>query len=228
LADHNSFLAVGDVHGSARQLEALLRVEGIHHQRRVVFLGDFVDVGSDSRGVVDLLLDFRAAYSHTIFLKGNHDMALVEYLRVGDFAAYAAVGGIATIRSYCGEVYGAVHSRLVAAMPDNHKRFLTNLDTYFESADALFSHSGYNPDRPDDRSVDAMVLASHQKLFEASPLDKLAVCGHYFQVGLRPFVSDRFICLDTGCAILNGPLTAMQLPERQVVQVHADLRVSWG
>ena len=51
------------------------------------------------------------------------------------------------------------------------------------------------------------------------------MCGHYFQQTRRPHISDGIICLDTGCGILNGPLTAALLPERQLIQVSTDLRV---
>jgi len=194
-----------------------------------VFLGDFVDVGQDSPGVIDLLLAFRAKRPETVFLQGNHDVGLLTYLRSGDFAAYAEAGGIATIRAYCGEVHGDVRAALERELPQTHCGFLRDLTPYFETKDYLFSHCGYSPESPLDRSVETMVLQSHQRLFENSvPLGKLAVCGHYFQRTRRPFISERVICLDTGCGILGGPLSAVLLPDFRIVQVSTDLSLSEG
>jgi serine/threonine protein phosphatase 1 len=221
------FIVVGDIHGSLSQLTALLELQDAFRNRPTVFLGDYVDVGMQSMGVIDLLLRFRASHHDTVFLKGNHDIALMEYLRTGDFGVYAVNGGIPTIRSYCGVVHGDVHASMISSVPAVHIEFLAGLENYVETPEYLFSHSGYDPAAPDVRSFEGMVLESHQTLFQGElTLPKLAVCGHYFQNTHRPFVSDRFICLDTGCGILNGPLTAMLLPERRFVQVWPDLTLT--
>jgi len=222
-----SFFVVGDIHGCSAQLRVLLERRELERNRRVVFLGDFVDVGPDSPGVIDLLLAFRMQRPDTVFLLGNHDLGLLTYLRSGDFAAYAAAGGIATIRAYCGVVHGDVRATLEREMPETHRAFLQDLAPYFETNEYLFSHCGYSPESPEDRSVEAMVLQSHQRLFEnGAPLGKLAVCGHYFQRTRRPFITDRVICLDTGCGILGGPLSAVLLPGSGIVQVSPDLNLS--
>jgi serine/threonine protein phosphatase 1 len=221
-----NFFVVGDIHGCSAQLKVLLAHHEFYQDRRIVFLGDFVDVGPDSPGVLDLLLRVRSEHGDAVFLQGNHDAGLLSYLSSGDFAAYAAAGGIPTIQAYCGAVSGDVRASLERELPSAHKTFLANLEPYFETEDYLFSHSGYSPESPGDRSQETMVLRSHQKLFEnGAPLGKLAVCGHYFQRTRTPFVTDRVICLDTGCGILGGPLSAILLPEMRIVQVARDLRI---
>ena len=95
---------------------------------------------------------------------------------------YARIGGIATIKIYCGEIYGDVRAALDRALPLSHRQFLDSLETFMETAEHLFSHAGYSPSAPLDRSRDAMVLRSHQDLFTTQPtLNKICVCGHYFQ-----------------------------------------------
>lgn len=226
-AENMSFLAIGDIHGSALQLQTLLGSVCSSLDETVIFLGDYVDIGPDSRQVLDLLIAFRNARCDTQFLKGNHEFALTQYLSNGDFSTYAALGGIATIRSYCGQVHGDVYQQFCRAIPSSHRRFIDELQVYFETGNYLFSHSGYNPDMPDVRSLAAMIFSSHQRLFEGvHTLGKLAVCGHYFQKSRQPFISDQFICVDTGCAILSGPLTAVRIPEREFFQVWPDLTVS--
>lgn len=221
------FVVVGDIHGSLPQLTALLELKDEFRGRRAVFLGDYVDVGIQSKGVIDLLLRFRSFHQNAVFLKGNHDVGLLEYLRAANFGTYAENGGIPTIRSYCGEVHGDVHARMLEAVPTSHREFLATLQDYFETQEYLFSHSGYDPTAPSVRSLESMVLENHQGLFQGErTLPKVAICGHYFQNTFRPFLADLFICLDTGCGILSGPLTAMLLPERRIVQVWPDLTVS--
>ncbi len=218
------YFAIGDVHGCSAQLDALLQCRELYEGRRVVFLGDYVDVGPDSKTVIECLLEFKAKHPRTVFLMGNHDLALRSYLRTGDFVAYARVGGIATIRAYCGEVRGDVHAAFAGAIPAAHREFLANVKSYFETKDYLFSHCGYSPGDPLDRSAQSMVLRSHQRLFTGeTPLQKVAVCGHYFQRTHVAVLTETLICLDTGCGILSGPLTAAMLPERRVVQVSPGL-----
>ena len=223
---HTQFVVVGDIHGSARQLRALLERD-LFQERHVIFLGDYVDVGLESKEVIDLLIQFNASRHGVRFLRGNHDVALAEYLRTGDFAEYAANGGIPTIRSYCGEVSGDVHSAMLRSVPPSHEEFLKHLVDYVETPNYLFSHSGYDPSDPMDRSRESMVLMSHQELFEQPlRLQKVAVCGHYFQRSHVPVMRDDLVCLDTGCGMLGGPLTALLLPERHGIQVSADLAVT--
>lgn len=221
-----SYLAFGDIHGCADQLQMLLARPDLYENRTAVFLGDYVDVGPSSRRVVDQLIQFQRAVRDAVFLKGNHDSALIRYLASGNFADYAAIGGIATIHDYCGDVKGDVRAALESALPSSHRDFFANLRSHLETETHLFSHCGYSPKAPRDRSEAAMVEQSHQDLFLNGPtLGKLAVCGHYFQRTLRPFLSPRVICLDTGCGILNGPLTAIQLPEAHIIQVTVELEL---
>jgi len=220
------FLAVGDIHGSAEQLRTLLTFDGLYSSRHVVFLGDFVDIGPDSREVVELLLSFKELHHETTFLMGNHDLGLLRYLETGDFATYASTGGISTIRSYCGEVYGDVRSRLSERMPSSHRQFLEELAIYREDDEYLFSHAGYDPKSPTSRSREAMIVESHPAMFQSPTLPKLAVCGHYFQSTHRPLITPKVACVDTGCAILQGPLTGLFLPELGAIQAWPDLTVS--
>jgi len=220
------YFIVGDIHGCSDQLRVLIEHRNLYQGRQVVFLGDYVDVGTDSRSVIDQLIQFRQRYGNSILLEGNHESALKSFLRTGDFVSYAAIGGLATLRAYSGKVFGDVRKGFERAFPIEHRNFLNSLETYLETKQYLFSHAGYSPSAPLDRSRESMVLRSHQDLFTKPPtLNKLCVCGHYFQKTLMAYLSDRVICLDTGCGILDGPLTAALLPERALVQVNVDLEL---
>lgn len=71
----NNYLAIGDIHGCPRSLEALLDKLSEYNDRQFIFIGDYIDRGPDSRGVIDLLLDFRKEQD-CIFLRGNHEQML--------------------------------------------------------------------------------------------------------------------------------------------------------
>src|SRR2546422_4704933 len=91
---------VGDVHGDVGRLAGMLRLLSAD-ARRVVFVGDYVNRGPDSAGVLSLLLDARRELGGSLtLLLGNHELATLEYLDGGILPAYAAFGGMSTIRSY--------------------------------------------------------------------------------------------------------------------------------
>jgi hypothetical protein len=162
----------------------------------------------------------------TIFLCGNHEFLLSEYYEVGNFVEYACRGGLPTIRSYIGKAIGDVHKQFQSSFPKNDLNFLRKLMPFLETPDYLFSHAGFSPFNPLDRSFSTMVLANHQELFvDIAPPKKMAVFGHYFQRTHRPWTGRNMLCIDTGCGIIEGPLTAVLLPERRFVSIYADLTI---
>lgn len=217
------YAVVGDIHGCAGQLDILLKVKEFHSDRRIVFLGDYVDVGPSSAAVIDRLAALKHTHPETIFLQGNHDAGMLTYLCGGDFSEYALHGGIATIKDYCNTVFGDVREKFRESIPSLHMQFLRSLRAYFETEEYLFSHCGYSLSSPQDRSIVNMVMSSHQELFKKpASLAKTALFGHYFQSTLQPMISEGLICLDTGCGVRNGPLTAVLLPERIFLQIGVD------
>jgi serine/threonine protein phosphatase 1 len=211
---------VGDVHGDSARLRELLPIL-MNSGRRSIFVGDYVNGGPDARGVIDLLLASRqAAPDRFVFLVGNHDLSLLDYMKDGDFVRFASLGGIPTIRSYVENVHGDVQAALVAEIPPEHVAFLRALEPFWESADVLVSHAGYDPNDPSSRTVESMVTRSSPSIFEHRlPPAPLVVCGHYVQEGGQPYISQHLICLDTGCGRQNGRLTAIRLPERDVITI---------
>ena len=219
-------LVVGDIHGAHGQLQALLRQDALFKERVPVFVGDYVDVGIQSRETVQALIELKVSNRSAVFLKGNHDLGFMRYMRSGQLGAYACMGGISTIRSYCGVIHGDVHRATLRSVPASHREFFESLDDYFETTEYLISHAGYSPAAPDDRSTAAMVLGTHQDLFRGDlPLKKLCVSGHYSQRTQRPLIRRGYLCVDTGCGLAAGPLTAVCLPELLVTQVWPSLFV---
>jgi serine/threonine protein phosphatase 1 len=210
LADKFAF--IGDIHADRVRLSALL---GKLDPRRLVFLGDYIDRGPESRDVVEVLLELRYREPSPIFLSGNHEIGLLAFLsRRLSFLEYAWMGGLSTIRSYVGEAIEDVRSELVAAMPRPHFEFLSDCKPYFETDQFVASHAGINPARPESRELAEVVLGRHPSLFHSSiHLSKLVICAHYLQPTHTPFIGNGVICLNTGCGTTDGPLTALLYPE---------------
>lgn len=213
-------LVVGDIHGDIVRLQRMLELTSAI-DRKTVFLGDYINRGSDSFAVVDALVKAkRAAPAKFVFLMGNHELAMRKFLEGEDFVSFASLGGIPTIQSYISSnVYGSVKDALCEQMPQEHRSFLDSLDLYWESDDVLISHTGYNPQAPSDRTVTSMVATGHPEIFiDQHPPVELTVCGHYIQANGRPYESRHLLCIDTGCGTNNGPLTAVLLPERKYIR----------
>jgi serine/threonine protein phosphatase 1 len=200
-------LAIGDVHGCLTALEALLAVVAPAPDDRLIALGDYVDRGPDSRGVMDRLIDLYDQ-GRLIALRGNHDEMMVEAHRHGDCDLWLAVGGADTLASYGHAADDEVYDRV----PGRHWRFLENdCCDWFETDTHLFVHATVDPDLP-LADQDGYALR-WQKL--RGPLrhcsGKTLVCGHTRQPGGRPLSLGSTICIDTGVYESNGWLTCLHV-----------------
>lgn len=208
---------VGDIHGDSQRLSRLLEhLAGSN--RLIIFVGDYVNRGPNSIGVLELLCELCERQPDAVrCLIGNHELALLEYLDSGDFGAFAALGGAMTIRSYMPAPHGDVHAAFRAAFPERHRKFLNSLLPFWESEELLVSHAGYDPASPWDRSIDVMARRRHPGMFHHLHRPRpLVVCGHYVQRSGLPYADESLICVDTGCgSVSSGPLTALLLPERE-------------
>lgn len=184
---------VGDVHGESEKLAAVLR-RLRPTDRIIVLLGDYVNYGPDSRGVLDLLVAERAALGdRLVLLAGNHDEAFLTFLNGGDLGPLLALGGAPTVTSYLGNPVGPVSAQLRAAVPLEHRALLAELAPSWRSPGVIALHRW--PKQPVDVS-DFVVL------------------GHYRQPGGQPAVSDKAAYIDTGCGRdADGKLTCLLFPE---------------
>lgn len=98
----NGYVAIGDIHGCLRSLEALLEQLTDYNDRLFVFVGDYIDRGPHSKGVVDLLLDFKEE-QECIFLRGNHEQMLLDAVDYGELNMWLRNGGKTTLQSYQSE-----------------------------------------------------------------------------------------------------------------------------
>ena len=211
---------IGDVHGDAKRLDRMftaLKGRG----GRTILVGDYVDRRPESAEVVELLMSAIAASEGLITaLAGNHEAEFLSFVETGDFVAYAAAGGMATIRSYVGVARGDVHRQFVAALPGGPPRAGRVAARISRRIDCLSA----TPDLIDHGRTfglgDVIVNGRFPDLLADGEVElprPTVICGHYVQSEGRPFVRGGFYCVDTGCGTIGRPLTALLLPEEVFV-----------
>ena len=213
--------AIGDLHGRVDLLETMLKMIDLDCDRFpiprpiVVFLGDYIDRGPASSDVLDHLIS-RSRLAETIFLKGNHEIFLLDFLRkptvLDEWRRY---GGLETLVSYglkpsinpsSAELVELGHS-FAKSFPDNHRQFLEALAPSFSCGDFYFVHAGIRPGvrLRDQREADLLWIRDDFLLWE-EPFEKFVVHGHT-PVAV-PDIRPNRVNIDTG-AVQTGRLTCM-------------------
>ncbi|MDQ1294873.1 MAG: serine/threonine protein phosphatase 1 [Actinomycetota bacterium] len=214
-------VVVGDLHGQADKLAKVLETY-VGRAGKLIFVGDYVNRGPDSRGVLDLLSQARREMGDDlILLRGNHDQVLMDFLATGKPCRLMAHGGIHTISSYHSAIENNILDRFIEKFPPSHRALLEETLPYYEVPGILVSHAGFAPARPRSRNPNDMFLTSHKDLFQhTGPWPApLTVCGHYVQTDGRPAALERLWCLDTGCGTFpDAPLTVLELEELRTIQ----------
>lgn len=202
-------LAIGDIHGCLGLLLQLLQEVAPGDEDQLVFLGDYVDRGPDSRGVLELLLKLSQRWPQTVVLRGNHEQMFHDYLEGRDPWLFLANGGGATLASY--ETGGET------AIPAPHQAFLKNLPNRFECDDFVFVHAGLRPGVSLAAQSKADLLwIRHEFLDSDYDWGKTVVFGHTPQ--LRPLLTPTRIGIDTG-AVYGRQLTCCEVRSRRIWQV---------
>lgn len=205
-------IAIGDIHGCSAALDAVLNAVAPKPDDVIVALGDYVDRGNDSKGVIDRLIEL-SARCQLKALMGNHEEMLVGVM-LDNHPPYRWLqfGGVETLDSYG-------FSGDMSVIPESHREFFRSLLPYYEADDVFFVHANYNPKLPLDRQTPNSLR--WQKLTEVVPPPhingKLAVVGHTHDRGGEIFSLRHLICLDTYC-YGGGWLTAMEFPSREIWQ----------
>ena len=207
-------IAIGDIHGCSIALAALIDAIDLQPTDTLVTLGDYVDKGFDSKGVIDFLLELETR-CQLISLIGNHDAVMlgaIDYqLSVEQWKAF---GGTATLQSY-GE------SESLKDIPVSHSKFLRRCRLWYETPTHFFVHAAYDPERSLEEQEDATLLWQGIRDFVPGPhrSGKIAVVGHTSQKNGEVFDAGHLVCIDTNCWN-GGWLTAMDVQSRRVWQVN--------
>ncbi|MGP0058177.1 MAG: metallophosphoesterase family protein [Beijerinckiaceae bacterium] len=215
--------AIGDIHGRLDLLDQLLeRIEsdvrdGSHLEAVYVFLGDYIDRGPASSGVIERLIAF-SSNQRTICLKGNHEAFLQEFFaNPGLLQEWGRYGGLNTLMSYGlrpplqpnAAQSAEVAATLIRAMPEAHRDFLGTLRLSLTLGDFFFVHAGVRPRIAlEQQSEEDLLWIREEFLFHEQSFDKMVVHGH--SPVRQPEVLGNRINIDTG-AYATGRLTCLVL-----------------
>jgi serine/threonine protein phosphatase 1 len=209
-------LAIGDIHGCLLALNALLELVKPQSEDQVILLGDYVDRGPDSFGVIDRLITLQTTH-RLITLRGNHDQMMLD-ARHGDDAEvnWLHHGGDQTLASY--SVLGDA-GKLVD-VPDHHWQFLEETRILpYETATHFFVHANVVPHLPLDGQTELILL--WEKLIDPEPhvSGKIMICGHTAQKRGGPLNLGHAVCIDT-FVYGDGWLTCLDVTAGQVWQAN--------
>lgn len=205
--------AIGDIHGSLPKLRRLIARCEQHAQGRpatFVFLGDYIDRGPQSAGVVRYVIDLQSRLrEHVVALTGNHEamvLDVVDGTMPEEF--WLLQGGAETLMSYC---VGSARQ-----LPGADLDWMRSLRLSYDDGRHFFVHAGVNPERPLDAQDRSDLIWIREPFLSASrDYGRLIVHGHTPLESNRPDVRSNRVNIDTG-AVFGGPLTAAVFAEREV------------
>jgi len=192
---------IGDIHGHANALKAILDRVTPAATDRVTFLGDYVDRGPDSRGVIDLIVNLNCRVDAVL---GNHEAMLVASVDDPEIERHWLMyGGDATLRSF-----GVKQAKDI---PSGYRHWLASRPRFVETASSIFCHAYLNPMLSMDQQSTEDLLWRHNEapIFHCS--GKRVFCGHTPRT--MPFISDQWVSLDTNIA--NGGVLSC-------IEIHSD------
>lgn len=197
--------AIGDIHGCLQKLEALVaqcRADAGGRPTRLVFLGDYIDRGAESGGVIAFLMALEATAAEDIVcLSGNHEeLALAASNGGEDLGRWLRNGGDKTLLGYG---IGSPNE-----MPPEHLAWMRSLRISYDDGLRFFVHAGVDPSRPLE-GQDDYDLRWIREPFLSDPRDhgRLIVHGHTPRMDGMPDLRSNRVNVDTA-AVLGGPLTA--------------------
>jgi len=222
-ASGERIFVIGDVHGCAMELDALLdgliRQEKLNEKDLVLFLGDYIDRGPDSRSVIDSLLGFSKSHSNTRFLKGNHEDMMLDFLGFGGKLGHAFLynGGLETIQSYGLSVFAPAHE-MIEAIPESHLEFMKGLESIIVADSFICVHAGLNRMLDLQDQVDSDIFWIREEFInDTHDFEKTIVFGHTPHREIMLHLPYK-IGLDTGL-VFGHKLTSLELKSGSVLEV---------
>jgi serine/threonine protein phosphatase 1 len=209
--------AIGDIHGCLDHLKQLLdEVQPDLTRDRLLFVGDYIDRGPDSKGVVDYILDLRQQYppENLICLKGNHEAMLLDFLQGKEVNFFLVNGGQSTIEGYWGSGW---ERRRKLELPPEHENFYRELRLTYETPDYIFVHGGLLPGAPLEKQQEEDLLWIRGEFITSQEdFGRRVIFGHTpFR---QPLVMPNKIGIDTG-AVYGNFLTCLKLPQEEFYYV---------
>ena len=217
-------LAIGDVHGCTVQLDALWEAIEPTPSDTIVFLGDYVDRGPDSKGVIDRLIEWKKSFT-LVCLRGNHELMMQRSKDdLAERRIWMQVGGADCLASY-----SPTPGRMgkIDEVPDEHWKFLDELVDYYESERTVFIHANLDPAKSfDDQTEDDLFWRPLDEPISLAN-GKRVICGHTSQKSGRILDLGSTVCIDTH-AYGGGMLTCLDCSNWHYWQANLLGKVSEG
>jgi len=232
--DYERIIVIGDLHGHYRQLSLLLEKINVGENDLIIFIGDYIDRGPDSKLLVGKLIQLNQVHKNIIFLKGNHEDMLLGSIGfpavVNDLDTWLYNGGTSTLASY--GIKGSDMHRLLRIrdeneraaeirnnIPESNLKFFLALELYFETEHFFFCHAGVNPystiEEGKKNVFDLLWMRDHLYAVQTA-WEKKVVCGHTPLSDV--LITDNLICVDTGL-FYYGKLSAVDVLSNNIIQV---------
>ncbi len=205
-------IAIGDIHGCAVALNRLLQEISPEKSDTLIGIGDYVDRGSDSNGVIETLIGLMSQ-CQLVPLIGNHELMMFQGLRdKQDFDFWIAHGGSQTLASYGGKTEN---------IPQHHMTFLSHCLKFHETDTHIFLHANYVPEVPLKQQPDRIVFWEHidQRIPQAHRSGKTVIVGHTPQADGEMRNFGHLQMIDTFC-YGDGWLTALDVESGQIWQAN--------
>jgi serine/threonine protein phosphatase 1 len=187
--------AIGDIHGCSTALRVLIEAIDPRPEDTLVILGDFIDCGPASKGVVEQLISL-SNRCRLISVLGNHEEMLLNARESkSEFRFWMKFGGKETLESY------STHSTDLDVIPADHIRFIQSCQRYVETETHIFVHANYDPDLPIDRISATKLRWEHLDSVRLKPhcSGKTVVVGHTPQATGNVLDRGFMIGIDTDC-----------------------------
>jgi serine/threonine protein phosphatase 1 len=206
--------AIGDIHGCSTALRTLIEAIDPRPEDSIVTLGDYIDWGPDSRGVIDVLIGL-SGRCNLVPLLGNHEEMLLAALKSGSELRYwLKFGGEETLDSY---QYDGRRDMI----PEDHVRFIRGCRDFYETPTHIFVHANYDHRLPMDRIGSTKLRWEHidPKAQQPHYSGKIVVVGHTPQVSGDVLDLGLLVCIDTDCS-RGGRLTAFDAKTGDLIQAN--------
>jgi len=210
-----------DIHGCYDLFKLLFDSLSIDKEDKLIFLGDYIDRGNKSYQIIDFLINLKENHSNSIFLTGNHEQMLLDFIDHPNNVDYRNIyinnGGIETLDSYnIFRYYDEISDtfKISGDLPHKHLTFIRSLQLYYETDNFIFVHAGINPYIKDWKSheTDMTWIRDPFLTYSKNKLPKIVIHGHtpVREVNIHLPHKDK-INIDTG-AFHYGKLTCAVLP----------------
>ena len=213
---NSKIICIGDVHGEIHKLKNLFEKLSFTKNDTIVFLGDYIDRGEDSKGVIDFVLSLKDK-CNLVTLKGNHEMFALDSLKFTEgqmskknmFHSWMANGGVACLRSYHRDgLYMDKPDEIIEEMFIDHGDFFNNLKLTYETDNHIFVHGHLAHEQDVEDQEEWQCIWGRFNDIYPHKSGKTVVCGHSVQ--RDGVANDGFrICIDTGSFLTDGYITAM-------------------